>query len=108
MSEESPSGLVYGILDVGVEILGAVVLAAAFLLVLATGIGSRWIRNGRLLARITGVVTIVSAVTLKLTGITMTLASSTFTPMHWVMLLGFLLVPLSVTGALARKTLATA
>jgi len=107
-AEESPSGLVYGILDVGVEILGTVALAAALLLVLATGIGSRWIRNGRVLARITGVVTIASAVTIKLAGIALTLASSTFTPLHWVMLLGFVLVPLSVTGALARKTLATA
>lgn len=107
-SEASPTGTLYAVLDVGVEVLGGVVLAAAALLVLATGIGSRWVRNGRALARVTGLVTVSSAVSLKLTGITMTLAAGAFTPAHWLMLLAFLLVPLSVTGVSARRTLATA
>jgi hypothetical protein len=108
-SHGSPGGTFYAVLDVGVEVVGGIMLAAAALLVLASGIGSRWIRDGRVLARVTGLVTIVSAVTLKLTGIAMTVVSySLLAPQHWLLLLCFLVVPLSVAAASARRTLATA
>ena len=102
-----PDGLLFAFLDTGVEYVGAVMIAAALLLVAATGIGNRWFRAGRGIARLTGLVVIGSAVTIKVMGVSMVLLSSGFELGPWAMVLGFLLVPFSVAATSARRTLAT-
>lgn len=101
-----PDGLVFAILDNGVEYVGAVMIAAAVVLAVATGIGNRWFRAGRGIARATSYVVIGSAVSITIIGITMTLLSSTFATVPWLMLLTFIVVPMSVAATSARRTLA--
>ena len=50
---EPPDGLLFAILDKGVEYVGGAMIAAAVLLVIATGIGNRWFHAGRGIARLT-------------------------------------------------------
>jgi hypothetical protein len=104
----SPDGVLYAILDVGVEVFGGLALATAVVLLLAGGIGRRWIGDGRLLARVTALVTLASTVSIKLSGLAMTLVSvGHLAPAHWLLLVGCLLVPMSLAGASARRTLQT-
>ena len=49
-----PDGLFYAVLDVFVEVVGGAAIVAVILLVAATGIGNRWFRAGRGIARLTG------------------------------------------------------
>ena len=81
-------------------------IVAVVLLVAATGIGNRWFHAGRGIARLTGYVALGSAVTTKLVGIAMTALSEGASPLPWLMLAVFILVPMSVAGASARRTLA--
>ena len=83
-----------------------VMIAAAVVLAVATGIGNRWFRAGRGIARATSYVVIGSAVSITIIGITMTLLSSTFATVPWLMLLTFIVVPMSVAATSARRTLA--
>ena len=107
-SEEAPpQGVVYAVLDSGVEVFGGIALVTAALLLFAIGLGSRWIGRSRLVARATGVVTIGAALSLKLSGVTMMVASSSvLDPAHWAMLVAFLFVPFSLAATSARRTLA--
>jgi hypothetical protein len=107
-ARSAPEGVVYAVLDIAVEVVGAVMLLSAVLLVAATGIGNRWLRAGRTLARLTGLVTIGAALWITLTGISMTLLSSGLEPVHWAMLGVFIVAPMSLTAASARRTLAAA
>ena len=102
-----PDGLLFAFLDTGVEYVGGAMIAAALLLVAATGIGNRWWQAGRGIARLTGLVVIGSAVTIKVMGVTMVLLSGGFAPGPWAMVLVFLLVPFSIAATSARRTLAT-
>jgi hypothetical protein len=106
--DSAPEGLVYAVLDIAVEVVGAVMIVSAVLLVAATGIGNRWLHAGRALARLTGLVTIGTAVWMKLTAISMTLLSSGLEPVHWAMVGLFIVAPMSLTAASARRTLAAA
>jgi len=101
-----PDGLFYAVLDVFVEVVGGAAIVAVILLVAATGIGNRWFRAGRGIARLTGYVALGSAVMTKLVGIAMTAMSEGASPVSWLMLAVFILVPMSVAGASARRTLA--
>lgn len=102
-----PDGLLFAFLDTGVEYVGGAMIAAALVLVALTGIGNRWFRAGRRIARLTGLVVIGSAVTIKAMGITMVVLSGGFALGPWAMVLVFLVVPFSVAAASARRTLAT-
>lgn len=101
-----PEGLFFAILDKGVEYVGGAMIVAALVLVVACGIGNRWFHAGRGIARLTSYVTIGSAVTIKLAGISMLLLSSGFALLPWAMFLTFIVVPFSVAAASGRRTLA--
>lgn len=101
-----PDNVVFAILDKGVEYVGGAMIAAAVLLVIATGIGNRWFSAGRRIARLTALVVIGSAVTIKVMGISMVLLSSGSAVGPWVMVLAFLVVPFSFAASQARRTLA--
>ena len=102
----APDGLFYAVLDVFVEVVGGATIGAVVLLVLATGIGNRWFHAGRGIARLTGYVALGAAVLTKLSGIAMTVLSEGFSPLPWLMLGVFILVPMTLAGASARRTLA--
>jgi hypothetical protein len=101
-----PDGLVYALLDTFVEVVGGATIVAVVVLAVASGIGNRWFHAGRGLARLTSYVALGVAVTTKLSGIAMTVLSEGMSPLPWLMLAVFILVPMSVTGASARRTLA--
>jgi hypothetical protein len=101
-----PDGWLYALLDTGVEVAGAVMLTLAVLLVVASGIGNRWFHAGRGIARTTSYVAIASAVTMKVTGISLTLLASGLGPTHYLMLVGCIVLPMSLTAISARRTLA--
>lgn len=102
----SPDGLFYAVLDVFVEVAGGAAIAAVVLLVVATGIGNRWFRAGRGIARLTGYVVLGSAVLTQLAGVAMTVLSEGGSLLPWLMLTTFILVPMNVAGLSARRTLA--
>jgi len=102
----APDGLVYAVLDTGIEIVGAGMIALAMLLVIACGIGNRWWHAGRRIARTASFVAIGSAVLMKVSGISMMLLSHGLEPAHWLMLIGFIVLPMSLTAISARRTLA--
>ena len=101
-----PGGWLYPLLDVGVEVLGAGTMVAAVLLVVASGLGNRWFRAGRRLARLTSYVALLAAGFVVLTGVTMTALSQPRSLLAWLMLSVFILVPMSATGLSARRTFA--
>lgn len=104
---DAPSGLAYAVLDVGVEVVGAGVMAAALLLALACGIGNRWFRAGRRIARVTALASLGAAVAMPLTGMAMTVLASGLAPAHWLLFAGFMLFPMALVAGSARRTLAT-
>lgn len=101
-----PDGLFFAILDKGVEYVGGAMILAAVLLAAASGIGNRWFRAGRGIARLTSYVAIGSAVTIKVIGISMVVLSSGLDPVPWAMVLVFIVVPFSIAASSARRTLA--
>jgi hypothetical protein len=105
-NEPNPDGRVFAILDVGVEYVGGFMILASLGLLLATGIGNRWYAAGRGIARVTSITAFTAAVSIKLTGVAMVALSSGSNPIHWLLLAAFIVVPMSVTGASARRTLA--
>jgi hypothetical protein len=105
-SAPAPDGLAYAVLDKGVEIIGALMITLAVLLVVASGIGNRWFHAGRGIARTTSFVAIGSAVLMKVTGISMALLNHGLGPAHWLMLFGCIVLPMSLTAISARRTLA--
>ena len=104
--QHAPDGLMYAVLDVGIEVVGGAFIIAAALLLLATGVGSRWFHVGRV-ARATSVLALAAASLTTAIGVTMTLLSGGVAASHWVMLLVFLWAPMSLTAVSARRTLAT-
>jgi hypothetical protein len=106
-NEPDPDGLFYAILDVAVEFGGGLMILTSLCLLVATGIGNRWFAAGRGIARLTSFTTIGAAVSIKLSAIAMVLLSSGADPRLWLMFAAFIVVPMSVAGASARRTLAT-
>ena len=106
-NEPDPDGLFYAILDVGVEYGGGLMILTSLCLLVATGIGNRWFAAGRGIARLTSFTTLTATVSVKLTAIAMILLSSGMDPRAWLLFGVFILVPMSVAGASARRTLAT-
>ncbi len=101
-----PQGALFVMLDHAVEYGGGLMIVVAFALVLASGIGNRWFAAGRGVARLTSVTAIAAAVSIKVIGVSMVLLSAGSDPSAWLLLVVFLAVPLSVTAAQARRTLA--
>jgi hypothetical protein len=101
-----PDGVFFKILDRGVEYGGGLMILTSLALLVATGVGNRWFAAGRGIARLTSFTTIGAAVSMKLTAIAMVLLSSAGSPVAWLMVAAFLVVPMSVTAASARRTLA--
>lgn len=102
-----PSMALYAFLDASIEVVGAAMIVGMIAILLLTGIGNRWVRAGRTIARGTAFFTIASCVTLPLFAISMGLASDQLVPAHMLgALLPFLIAPLSVAAFSARRTLA--
>lgn len=106
-NEPDPDGFFYAILDVAVEFGGGLMIAVSLALLVATGIGNRWFAAGRGIARLTSFTTLAAAVSIKLTAIAMLMLSGAGDPRLWLLFAGFIVVPMSVAGASARRTLAT-
>ena len=103
---EPPDGLLFAILDQSVEYVGGAMIVAAVMLAVATGIGNRWFHAGRGIARVTSYVAIAAAVSIKFIGISMTLLSTGLAAVPLLLVLTFIVVPLSLTATSARRTLA--
>lgn len=102
----APENAVFSVLNNAVEYAGGLMIATAFALLLATGIGNRWFAAGRGMARLTSITAIASAACIKLMGLSMVLLSSGDDPISWLLLAAFIVIPLSFTAAQARRTLA--
>jgi hypothetical protein len=101
-----PDGVAFAILNRAIEYGGGLMILVSVAMLVATGIGNRWVAAGRGIARLTSVTTIVCAATLKVMALGMVLLSSATQVVPWVLFLVFLVVPLSVTASSARRTLA--
>lgn len=101
----SPLGRV---LDGGVEVLGGSFIVAAVLLMLGTGVGNRWFRAGPAVARVTGYVAFGAALSVPLIGVVMTALDASAGRTAWLLLGGFVLLPMTVTAAAARRCLTAA
>jgi len=103
-----PDGAAYAILNALVEVGGGLVIATSLVLLAATGIGNRWFAAGRRVARFTSITALMATVFLKVSGLGMLLLSGGGTePILWLLFAAFILVPMSLAGASARRTLAT-
>lgn len=75
---ETPDTALFAALDMGIEMVGMVVIAGTVLAIAATGVGNRWFHAGRRVARATAVCALVGALVVPVTGLTMmTLAAGT-------------------------------
>jgi hypothetical protein len=101
-----PDGALYAVLDTGVEALGMAMMAFAFVLALACGIGNRWFLAGRSVARLTAVGSLVSGAALVAIGVLMTVLGNGQRLLDWVLVAAFILVPIAGTSLSARRTLA--
>ncbi len=103
-----PDGAAYAILNALVEVGGGLVIATSLVLLAATGIGNRWFAAGRRVARFTSITALMATVFLKVSGLGMLLLSGGGAePILWLLFVAFILVPMSMAGASARRTLAT-
>jgi hypothetical protein len=103
-----PDGAVYAILNTLVEVGGGLMIVTSLVLLAATGIGNRWFAAGRRVARFTSITALMAAVFITVSGLSMMLLSSGGTePILWILFAAFLLVPMSMAGASARRTLTT-
>jgi hypothetical protein len=91
-----------------VEVGGGLVIATSLVLLAATGIGNRWFAAGRRVARLTSITALMAAVFIKASGLSMLLLSGGGAePILWLLFAAFIVVPMSMAGASARRTLAT-
>lgn len=101
----APDGLLFAVLDHVVEWGGALMIATAALLLLATGIGNRWSFAGRRLARVTALTALLCAALIVLVAIGMVVLSSAADTASWLMFLTFIVTPFGLTATQARRTL---
>lgn len=102
---QAPDGWVYALLDRGIEAGGGLVLLLTVVALLVTGVGHRWLRVDRLVARVTAWFTIGAAVFVPATGVSMTLMSGG-QPTLWLLIGVLLVLPMALTALSARRTLA--
>jgi hypothetical protein len=104
-----PDLWILGALDWTIELSGLFALVGTVLALLATGVGSRWLRSGRQTARITGIFGLICTVTVPVLGVSMLgLTGGLANPVLCMQALLFLLLPLAAVAYSARRTLATA
>lgn len=102
-----PAMALYAFLDAAIEIVGGVMIVGTIAILLLTGIGNRWFRAGRAIARGTAIFTIASSVLLPAMAVSMSLASDQLIPAHvFGALVPLVIAPLSVAAYSARRTLA--
>jgi hypothetical protein len=105
---QDPDSAAHAILNVLVEVGGGLLIATSLVLLAATGIGNRWFAAGRRVARFTSITALAGAVYIKLSAVGMLLLSGAASePILWLLFAAFILVPMSMAGASARRTLAT-
>lgn len=93
-------------LDMAIEVLGGMVMVGAVLAILGTGIGNRWFRAGRTIARVTAVFTLAACALVTSTAVSMVLLAGTSTLLiAWVLLAAGLFLPLACAVRSARLCL---
>lgn len=103
----TPGGPVYTTLDTAVEVAGAVAIALAVLLLIATSVGARWFDAARPLAVATAGIAMVAAALMTGIGIALTALGVGPEPSGWILVTALVVVPMGVITASARRTLAT-
>ncbi|MGL5819321.1 MAG: permease prefix domain 1-containing protein [Phycicoccus sp.] len=102
-----PGSVLYATLDRGIELAGGLLIAAALLAVLATGVGRRWLPTARPVARATAAIAVAAAVVLPGLAAAMTVLSGA--PIaFWAAGTLLMAVPMAVVAASAHRTWATA
>ncbi|WP_344104053.1 permease prefix domain 1-containing protein [Myceligenerans crystallogenes] len=106
-STPAPGGPLYATLGTAVETTGAVTMALAALLLVATRIGARRAGTGRSLAVATAGVAMISAALMVGTGLALTALGAGRDPAGWILVTALVVVPMGFITASARRTLAT-
>ncbi|WP_148573928.1 permease prefix domain 1-containing protein [Nocardioides caldifontis] len=104
----APEGWLYRALDVGVEAGGGVAVLGTLLTLMATGVGSRWVRDRHRLARRVGILGAAVAGVVVAEGLLMTALYAPATASTWAFVVALLVVPFGVAAASARRTFAAA
>ena len=93
----------FTVLNASIEVLGGLVMAGAVLAILGTGIGNRWLRAGRRIARVTAFFTLATCVLLPSMAVSMMVISGTSDLLvAWLLLSAGLLAPLLLAARSAR------
>jgi len=103
-SGAAPDGVLYRVLDTGVEWLGGLMLAASSVLLVATGFGNRYRRAGRGVARLVAGVALGAAVLITGSGIALTMIAGAPVAAHGLLLAMFIVAPMGVVAILAIRT----
>ncbi|MGL4178556.1 MAG: hypothetical protein ACRCSN_21060, partial [Dermatophilaceae bacterium] len=106
-----PGSMLYSTLDRGIELAGGLLIVAALLAVLATGVGLRWRPMAQPMAqpmaRATAAIAVAGAVVLPGLAAAMTVLSGAPTA-FWASGVVLLALPMAVVAASAHRTWATA
>lgn len=102
----NPDSPLYRVLDTGVEVVGFLGIVGAVTALALTLVGQRWVADSRRTARIAAWYGMTAAISVKLTGVALMLTAGRVTPAVIALTVAFLVVPLSLVGASARRTLA--
>ena len=97
----------YAVLDVAIEVGGAIALSGAALALVVTSVGNRWWPVGRREARLTALFTVLATLFVPVTAWSM-MAGSHTPPMLWALSLVLMVLPLAAVAASALRTLAVA
>lgn len=104
---DGPDTWPFAALDLAIELTGGVLLAGAVLAIALTGVGRRWVRHERVVARLTAGLGLGAAVAISGLCVTMTAVSGA-PPAFWCLLTVLLLAPMTTVAASARRTWAAA
>ncbi|NYJ02975.1 hypothetical protein HNR19_003673 [Nocardioides thalensis] len=102
----NPDSPAYRVLDAGVEVVGFLGIVGGLAALALTLVGQRWVTDSRRTARVAAWYGMVAAVSVKLTGVSLMLVAGAVTPTVIALTVVFLVVPLSLVGTSARRTLA--
>jgi hypothetical protein len=107
MGPDSSPGLLSAALDQAIEVGGALALIGAVIALLATGMGQRWMRTRRPMARYVGTFTLGSAALIPTLCFAQAAVSGA-APLFFVLAALLMVLPLGAVAASARSTLAAA
>jgi hypothetical protein len=102
----APDTGLYAVLDLGIEVGGALLILGAVAALLATGLGNRWHAAGRTVARVTAWSTLAATALMPATGIVMLALAGAREPALWALVALLLVAPMLGTAYSARRTLA--